>query len=541
MVSVKFDKKYISKLIGTNFDDKNFEDEAVKMGIEVNEINSQIISVELNSNRLDLLDAVGFARAFKNFTHKSKKFKYKILNKSGIEVEVNKNVSKFRPYISAIVVKNIIFDEESLKNLLNFVDKFSDIYGRNRAKLAIGIHNLESIKGNVTYEIAKNGNFIPLNFTENISLKDMLSKTDKGIVYNNTIKNGEFYPIIKDDKGIMALIPIINSERTKISINTKKLFIDITGTSRYAVERSADLLSAMFIDMNAEVQMVDIKYYNEIVSLPKMYEEFIFIPLAKIEKQIGVKIGQNNIISLANKMGYEAASLGKNIKFRLPVYRLDIMNEQDIIEDIAIAYGYDNIPSIPVASKQQGSLEQRTITNNKISNLMIGMGFTESMNSYLTNEEDNFKKFLLNSEDVKYIKIKNSRNQNMTILRTHILPSLLKDAGLSVHEKMPQQMFEIDMVFRIEDKKPIEEYHLACISIDPKFNFNDIKKITESFLKHMNIDYELKESSTKAFVPGRAAKIISKNKEIGCFGEINPEVLNNFGIEEPSNGFEIII
>lgn len=539
MVNVTFSKTYLFKLVGTKLDDKKLQMYVSKMGLELEGATKDDVSIELPANRPDLIDIVGFARALRNFLHKSKKLRYKLkATAPSITLDVGKGVKEVRPFISAMTVQGLKLDDQSLKHLLNFMEKFTSNYGRGRKKLAIGMHDLDKIKMPLVYDAVKDQEFEALG-SKKAKFSQILKTHEKGIAYAGAIAGAKLYPVVSDKQGVISLVPILNSERTKVTSKSRNLFIEITGTNRYIVEKSLDLFAAMFIDMRGKIGPVRISYDSSTTTLPKMSSQTIEIPLLKIEQQIGVIIGFNNIISLANKMGYEAALVGRNIRFMVPEYRLDVLNEQDVIEDIAIAYGYDYIQTVPIFSEQAGALEDSTLREMKLSEILLGLGFSESMNSFLSGEKVNFES-MRQKPPKEYIKLKGAKVQYLTMLRTALLPSLLKDLGMSSHDKMPQRLFEIDLAFNI-DKQINETHNVAGAIVDPKANFNQIKAVVEGILQNMGMKYSIKETLHTSFIEGRSASIILEGKDVGVFGEVHPEVLNNFGIEEPTVAFEITL
>ena len=541
MVNATFNKAYLNKLLGFKIEERKLFDQIAKMGPDVESVSDDEITIDLPANRIDLIDIVGFARAIKHFMHKSKRFKYDIKDGSpAVVITVGAGVKQIRPYISGMVVRNMKFDEQSLKHLLNFTEKFASNYGRNRKKLAIGLHNLDAMGTELNYDAVKNERFTALNLNKNLLLSEVLKEHEKGIAYAGTVGSSGMYPVLKDETGIISFIPIINSERTRVTTSTRNLFIEITGTERFSVEKSMDLFAAIFMDMGGEVQKAKVSYGKSSVMLPKMSSEEIEVPLLGVESQIGVIIGFNNVISLANKMGYEAGLLGKKILFNVPAYRVDVINDQDVIEDVAIAYGYDYIQPVQIQSAQMGQLEQATILNQRISEMMVGMGFSEAMNSYLTNDSANFEKMRRERADRKTVRIKNAKTQQISIMRTWLLPSLLRNLGMSQHESMPQMLFELDMAFRINSKVE-ERYSLCAVISGPKTNFNQIKSVVEGVLENLGVSYKLKELQHRSYIEARNASIVVDGKTVGAFGELHPEVLSNFGIEEPTVAFELLL
>ena len=537
---ISFNKEYLYGLM-KGMDDEKFAEQISKLGFGVESVDKDSVSVELTANRLDLLDAVGLARTLKNFMHKSKRFVYSIADKDpALEIVVDKSVKKIRPFIAGLVATGLSLDEQSLVNLINFSEKFCETYGRERRKIAVGMHNLDAIKPQLTYRCVKKGKFAALGETEESDYKKIIDSMNKGKQYSALIKSekGYTYPELSDAEGTIALIPILNSERTRVTAETKNLFVDITGTSAYAVNKVAELLAGTFMDMGADVRRVRVNYGKTVLDTPLMEERYITIPVARAENEIGVSIGYNNVISLANKMGYEAALIDRKVRFRVPEYRLDVIGEQDVIEDLAIAYGYDYINPVPVHYSEPGELEEETKFNRKAAGIMLGLGFTEFANSYLTNEEFNFDKPRLKRDDGTVV-IKNPKTEAITIMRTWALPSVLRNLAMSANDKTPQNAFELDMVFSVKKKEHVESYHLAAASLDPKANFNNMKATVEGLLYALGVEYSITEHSHGSFIDGRCAGIMVDGRNIGFFGEIHPEVLRNFGLGEATVAFEI--
>ncbi len=543
MPVVKINKNYFNSLLKLKMSDEQLKDQISKLGLEIESMTKDEIEIELSASRPDLLDPVGIARALRYFMHKSNKFHYELDGKKPeMAINVSNSVKNVRPFIAGMVVKGVKLDDTSLQQLMSFTDKFCDTFGRKRKKIAVGMHNLSSIESmDLSYTLAKDERFVALDSKEQEGFSSILKTNKKGIDYGSTIDNGRAgYPVLKDSKGVLALIPIINSERTKVTESTKNLFVDVTGNSEYAIGKSIDMLAAMFIDMGAAVYPVVTVYGSSKKIYPMMDSGYISIALEDIWKSLGVKFDYRAAISLANKMGYEAASVGKRIRFSLPEYRIDIINEQDIIEDIAIAYGYDYIQPIGLPSYNAGSLESTTLKNRNLEGIMAGMGFTQVMNSYLTNPAANYEKMETDRVKDEAVTIANSVNSSISMLRTWLLPSLMGNLSKSQHEKMPHRLFELDMAFSVNaGKRASEEYRIAAVVSDPKANLNDMKAVLEELMYLNRVKYTVAKSSHSSFIEGRCGEIKVDGRSVGFFGEIHPKVLNNFSIDEPVSAFEI--
>jgi phenylalanyl-tRNA synthetase beta chain len=292
--------------------------------------------------------------------------------------------------------------------------------------------------------------------------------------------------------------------------------------------------------MGAEIYSCEIAYKNKKSITPELEYQHIKIRKSKAENTLGFWLEDNKVINLLNKLGYPAAKYGKYTIAYVPPYRLDVFNEQDVIEDIAIAYGYENIAPMPVLGHAIGKPDPLIEFSDKVSKMMTGLGFTEAVNFYLLNEELNFEKMEQEEEKKSIIKVTYAKTSEITMLRTSLLPWLLENLSISTHEKMPQKIFEIDRVFSLKNEKVVETMHIALLSEHTKADFSEIKSVAIWLLKFVDVKgYSMEEFTDPVFIDGRAARIMIGKAEIGHFGEIHPKVLNNFKLEEPVVALEI--
>lgn len=517
---------------------EKIEEAILNMGIEIEEKTDSDIKINATPNRPDLLDFNGLARAIENFTGKKNPTQdfYKIKNEPVLTIEVTPEVRKIRPYIAGMVVKNVDLSGNMLKYLINFTEKFADTYGRKRKKLAIGVHNLDVIRGNVTYTAAENESFVPLNGSKKMSFKEIMENHEKGITYGSTIESvggKTLYPYVKDSEKILGMIPITNSDATKVTDKTKELFIEITGTSITTIRNAAALIACSFIYTGAEVYPVTVNYGNSAEITPELGYNEVKVSMKKADKTLGIETGKHNVITLANKMGHTAAKYGNAVLFYVPPYRMDVLGEQDIIEDIAVAYGYDRIVPVPVYGTADGLASDQSEYENKLATLMVGLGYTEAVNSMLTNEGINFENVMKDFSKDNYVSLSDAKTSNITMLRTSLLPNLLQNLSDSRNEKMPQRLFEIGRVFSLENDKIKESVRLCIVSEHSKANFAEMRSLADSVMKYIGIDYKIRPAKSKANIEGRMAEIVANNETVGNFGELHPKVLLNFGLEEP--------
>ncbi|MGC8652032.1 MAG: phenylalanine--tRNA ligase subunit beta [Candidatus Micrarchaeia archaeon] len=515
------------------------------LGMEVEKKEGDEIYVDITPNRPDLLDLFGFARAMRymdlRLTPKSST--YKLKNSPEAEVIVSESVKRVRPVIAAMVVKGADLQEGRLKHIINFMEKFSDTYGRHRRKVAMGLHNLDAVEPPFYYDAKNEGSFVPLGGKSPMEFDRILKEHSKGVNYGYTLGKSELYPVLSDSKGrIMSLIPIINSELTRVTESTRNLLVDITGTSESAVGSALDMMACSFIDAGFEVYPCIIKRNGAETTVPQLNYKELKVRPREVWRTLGTTIEPGRIITMLNKLGYDGALYGRYVLAYVPPYRVDVLNQQDIIEDIAIGYGYNSIAPTPVVGTSIGIADEHTEFCNKLSLLLVGMGFTEAMNNYLTNEDTNSRKMLRRLDSKSIVRLAYSKVETFTMLRTSILPCLLENLSGSSNEAMPQKLFETGSVFGIEGKKPFESGRIAFVSEHSKANFAEVKSYIEALLGTLGIDYKLAESNDASFIKGRCAAIITEgNDAIGVFGELAPEVLDNFRLEEPVVGAEINI
>ena len=167
--------------------------------------------------------------------------------------------------------------------------------------------------------------------------------------------------------------------------------------------------------------------------------------------------------------------------------------------------------------------------------------FTEMMNFTLTNERLQREKMRRKEEEE--IRLANPVSAEYTIMRQDLLPGLMKNLADNRHESFPQRLFEVSDIVELNAKTETQcerRLHIVAVSSHAKANFTEIKSAAEAFAANMAIgDWKIKATEHTSFLKGRAASIHIRNEEIGILGEIHPEVLNNFGLENPTVAFEI--
>jgi phenylalanyl-tRNA synthetase beta chain len=231
------------------------------MGVDLECIDDDKTCVEVFPNRPDMLSVEGFARSIRGFLgFESGLPKYTISN-SDISVLVDKSVLEVRPCVAAACVEDIKLDENTLISVMDMQEKLHLTHGRNRSKVAIGVHDLDKIKPPITYKAVSSDaiSFIPLDTEEQMDLGEILRRHPKGMEYAHLLEGAGLFPVFTDSTGdVLSFPPIINSELTKLTPNSRNLFIELTGTSQNAVDKALYILCSSLSDRGGSLKSITV-------------------------------------------------------------------------------------------------------------------------------------------------------------------------------------------------------------------------------------------------------------------------------------------
>ena len=543
MPTVTLNKEVLEKLVGKKFALDELKDRISMLGTDLEKIEGNEIIVEVFPNRPDMLSEQGFARALSSFIGvKTGLRKYKV-NKAvkNYKVIVEAPVKKVRPFTACAIVRNLKFDDEKIREIIQIQEKLHVSMGRNRKKLAIGIYPLEDIALPIRYTAKKPEEikFIPLESDKEMNGLQILQRHSTGKAYAHLLEGMEMYPIFIDAKDdVLSMPPIINSHRTgKISEKTKEVFIEFSGFDYDVLSKGLNILVTTLADMGGEIYEMELEDGKKKIISPDLQPIEWDFDIVYSRKMIGLELSESEIKKLLERMGYEYDQ--KNKKVLVPAYRTDLLHQIDFAEDIAIAYGYENFePKIPNVSTI-GELDKFEEFKLRIANALAGMGLVETNTYNITNKEDHDKKMLFESDVVE---LENALTKEYSILRSWVIPSLIKVLSENTNREYPQHIFEIGTVFK-KDKNTetgVEENNrLGVLLCSQNTDYTRIKQVFDALMNALNLKYISKAAEHTTFIPGRVARISIKNKGVAYIGEIHPQVLENFGIGLPVAGFEL--
>ena len=542
MATVTFNKEIFEREIG-KFDEE-MQQQIALFGTPIEFFDNKEIQVEIFPNRPDLLSYQGFKRAFLAYLNKKSHIglkEYKI-NKplKDYIVYIDKSVEKIRPFTSCAIVKNLEFNDEKIKEIIDIQEKLHFTLGRKRKKLAIGIYPLEKISLPITYEALEPDKikFQPLESYKIMHGLEILQRHPAGREYAHLLAGKQKFPIFIDsNNNILSMPPIINSHLTgKITESTKEVFIECSGFDFEILNKCLNIIVTTLLEMSSDVQayqMQLIRKDQDKVLTPNLKQEKIKLNIKNAEKLLGIPLKPQEVKTYLERMGHDYDIKTGFVSY--PAWRTDILHEVDIIEDIAIAYGYDKlIPELPEISTL-GEEDKKSIIKNKIAEILVGLNLLEVSNYHLTLKENQISKMELNEKQTgEIIDIEESKTE-YNILRKDLSHYLLKVVSENVDSEYPQKIFEIGEVFKKDNLNEVIEEDKLSIALTPG-NFTDLKQIINYLFKNLNLEIELKEPENNFpihFIEGRVAELFIENTSIGFAGEIHPKILKNWKIKMP--------
>jgi phenylalanyl-tRNA synthetase beta chain len=318
----------------------------------------------------------------------------------------------------------------------------------------------------------------------------------------------------------------------------------VTGTEPNAISRSLNVLVTALADMGGTIESVQVEYSDHVLVTPDLTPQRMELRVDYANELLGLKLSEAKTIQALQKSRLDARRIGKGVlEVLIPAYRIDIMHEIDLVEEVAIGYGYFRLKPTKPATVTTGGEHRVSAVANYVRQIMAGLGFVEAMNFILANEIDHYQK--MRRKAGKMIRLANPVSTEYSIVRNDLLPSLIRNLADNKHQAYPQQMFEVSDVIEINEKaetRTERKLHVACVSSHPTANFTEIKSYVEALLANLGLKkWTIKETRHPSFLQGRVATIYVKSRKIGVVGEIHPEVLNNFELENPTSAFEIDI
>ena len=536
------------KDLGIDMDKDELIDTLPMMSSDIEDFDDEEIKVEFFPNRPDNLSVEGVARSFKGFIGQEVGFPDYKVEESGEYVTVDSDVAAIRPYIGFAKIDNVDFTGDKLKYVMDFQENLHWVIGRDRKKVAIGIHNADVVEGPFKYiATPKDANaFVPLEKDVEMTPDQILTEHDKGKDYAHLIEDFDKYPLILDkDNNVLSMPPIINGELTKLKEDTRNIIVDVTGTDERAVNQALNIICCSFAEVGGQIKSMEVRYEDKSIKTPDLTPQEMNVHVDTANELIGgTSLNADDIEKLLKKARFDAEILDDNtVKAIIPAYRVDILHEVDIVENIAVQYHINDIvaelPDINTVAYENDWFKSESI----IREVMVGLGFQEVMSLMLTSEKAHYEN--MNQEEKPHVQVAKPITIDRTMIRTSLINSLMEFLEDNKHEDLPQKIFEIGDVLYLDESKENKTTagkKLAGVICHSTANFTEIKSVVTSVLSNLGYSMEISDSENKTFIAGRVADVKGTSDAgniEGFFGEVSPEVITNFTLDYPVIAFEI--
>lgn len=540
MPTIKSSLKDLQNLIGkkVSIDELDGLLSYCKGGVEGYDKQTDELTIEVQDTNLPYLwSSEGIARLLKGVIGKEKGIPVLNVKKSSYEVVVDKSVSAVRPFIVAFAAKGKKVDDSSIKQMVQLQEKLCESFGKRRSKVAVGIYRLNKINFPVHYKATEpeSVEFIPLDFKRKMTQQEILEIHPKGKDYAWILKDAKKYPILMDSSNnVLSFPPIINSVETgKIEEGDSELFFEATGTDLKALNLAANIFAYALADRGYDIYSVSIKYDGRKLVTPELKTETIKVDRERAEELLGISLNAIDFKKLLEKARYNVN--GNTVE--IPSHRDDILHPVDVMEDAGIMYGYDSIKGLALSEYTTGRTTELVKFVNNVRELMVGQGYQEIMSPILSNKEVLYN--VMNLKDFGTIEIGNPMSETYSCLRSWLIPVLMDVIAKNKHVDCPQKIFEEGLVAVRKGDSVVEYERLAVVSANVAANFTEIRQALDYIMHSLGVEYSVQEVKHPSFAEGRTARLSVAGKEIAFVGEINPAVLDNFGLKVPVAAFEL--
>ncbi len=538
MPSTSISASDLEQLVGRRLEGDELRSAMFACKAEIEEIEGDEIKLEIkDSNRIDLLSAEGIARTIKGFLGIETGLPRYKCSPSGITVRVDPSVSSVRPFVVAFVAEGVELTEELIASYMALQEKIHTSYGRGRRRTAIGFYDLDLIQPPISYTVTSpdENAFVPLGEVEKMTPREILERHPKGREFAHLLEGFEKYPILKDASGnVLSMPPIINSDTLgHVTADTQNLFVEATGSEFDTLVLGINVLATALADRGATIKSVLLEYPDGITrKTPDFSVEKRDLDPLHCNKVLGLDLSASEIVDLLRKARFDAISQDEKIEVSIPPYRRDVMHENDLIEDVAIVYGYARIepvdPQIPTIGRPD-PLEE---FSDLIRDTMVGFGYQEIMTFILTSPDVVSRS--MRNRRIAYVELENPTTTSFSIFRPDLLPSILQFLGRNAHVSYPQRVFEVGDAVMLNGENCETRRKLCFAWADSRVNLTNIKAVVVSLLGLLDVAYSFEPTDEDpVFIPGRGAKVVSAEGTLGWFGEIHPEILENFEIPVP--------
>jgi phenylalanyl-tRNA synthetase beta chain len=507
-----------------------------------------LMSVEIkDTNRADLWNVEGLVRCLRGFLGLEKGLRKYTVGNVLAEVHVDGRLKRIRPFIACSVVKNLNMTDAIIRDIMQLQEKLDHTYGRSRRRASIGFYDFDLIRQPFSYTVAKPDevSFVPLGLDKSLSLREILREHPKGVEYGSIVSGNPVYPILFDSgRKVLSFPPVINSnDLGRVTENTRNILVEVTGTVHETVLNTLKIVTLSLADRGGKVHSALVHYEadDKEEATPSFDAGRAVLNVGYANKMLDLDLSARQIAGLLEKAGYGVLKLGKDeVVLKVPCYRVDIMHQVDLVEDVAIAYGYNNLKPFWRKLPTTGEARPEQSYLDVLRELMVGLGYQEVLTYDLTNPDNLFTK--MNLKRGKVVELTNPKVETLTCLRSWLLPGLMEFFSCNLHVEFPQRIFELGPVTILDDNAETSTRDVDTLAVavsDVKAGFTEVKSALDALLTNLGLEWQIKETDHSSFIDGRVGTVIIDGVETGLMGEVHPKVLQDWGLGNPVAAFEL--
>ena len=562
MPTVDVDPDELRRLAGTEKSDEELKRDLFGLGLEFEgETDDGGFDLEFAPDRLDRLSVEGIARSLRYHYGDDRGVYVPPTNDPDWRIVVDDSVPGERPYVTGAVIRGVSLDEDALDSLIQLQEKLHATMGRKRRKGAIGIHDLTMLKGAAYDEDGSKtieyvgvepdeDRFVPLDADTDLTPAETLTEHPTGRTYADIVADYERYPAIYDELGLFSFPPVINGARTEVDVDSRELFVELTGTDQWTIDRMCAIVCYALDARGATIESVVVEYPDRELHRPDFEVREKTVRHRRIESLLGLDLDASTVVDLAERSGLDATPDEEGeltYEVSIPPYRVDVLHPLDVVDDLGRAYGFNDLePRYPdvgtVGGRHEGSRHERAVRS-----ALVGLGFEDLLNFHLVGEAENFDRLGLSSDADAFgagepATIKEPYSEAYELVRTWALPSLLLVLENNTHRRYPQELAEIGLTARLDDgaETGVEETrHVAGVLASNDASYEDAKARLAALCEAFDAELRTPPTTHPTFIEGRTASVVVDGEVVGVIGEINPRVLVEYDLELPVAAFEL--
>ncbi|MFT4904550.1 MAG: phenylalanyl-tRNA synthetase beta chain [Natronomonas sp.] len=585
--------------------DEELKDDLFSLGLEFEGVTEDDdFQLEFAPDRLDRLSVEGIARSLRYQYGDDRGVYVPSTNDAEWTIEIDSSVPDERPYVTGAIVRGVDLTADELDSLIQLQEKLHATMGRKRAKGAIGIHDLAMLKGRpagddkpktITYRgVEPDGDtFVPLDDDAERTPAEVLEAHPTGEEYAPLVEELDRYPAIYDDIGLFSFPPVINGKRTEVEEGARDLFIEMTGTDQWTIDKMCTIVCYALAARGGKLEEVRVEYDDRDLVRPDLSTDTKTVTHDRIETTLGIDIPGEEVIDLLERAGLDAETgddgSGRRrddrpapeddveletvpkratqteapdetadsegaetdedelvYEVEIPPYRVDVLHPMDIVDDIGRAYGFNDLsPRYPEVSTV-GGRHERSRLEDATRDALTGLGFEDLLNFHLASETELFDRMSLSPADDalgarEAPTITEPYSEDYTVVRTWALPSLLMVLENNTHRAYPQDLAEIGLVAGVDEGEPTnvaEHRSVAGVVARTDASYEDAKARLQTLARAFDAELETPPAEHPSFISGRTAAVVLDGERVGVIGELHPRVLVEHDLEVPVSGFE---